>query len=158
MELKESILTKEKIESLEKELEQLKLVKRKEIAERIKVALSYGDLSENSEYDEAKNEQAMIEARILQIEAMLKNVKILDVGELDTEVVNVGSKVHVLDVEFDEDETFHIVGSTEANPDAGKISDESPVGKGLLGHRVGDIVAIPVPNGTVNYKILDIMM
>ena len=100
----------------------------------------------------------MIEARILQIEAMLKNVKILDVGELDTEVVNVGSKVHVLDVEFDEDETFHIVGSTEANPDAGKISDESPVGKGLLGHRVGDIVAIPVPNGTVNYKILDIMM
>ena len=73
-------------------------------------------------------------------------------------MVNVGSKVHVLDVEFDEDETFHIVGSTEANPDAGKISDESPVGKGLLGHRVGDIVAIPVPNGTVNYKILDIMM
>lgn len=155
---KETVLTSEGLVKLEQELENLKTVRRREVAEKIKVAISFGDLSENSEYDEAKNEQAMIEARILQIEAMLKNVKILDVGELDTEVVNVGSKVHVLDVEFDEDETFHIVGSTEANPDAGKISDESPVGKGLLGHRVGDIVAIPVPNGTVNYKILDIMM
>ncbi len=155
---KETVLTSEGLVKLEQELENLKTVRRREVADKIKVAISFGDLSENSEYDEAKNEQAMIEARILQIEAMLKNVKILDVGELDTEVVNVGSKVHVLDVEFDEDETFHIVGSTEANPDAGKISDESPVGKGLLGHRVGDIVAIPVPNGTVNYKILDIMM
>ena len=155
---KETVLTSEGLVKLEQELENLKTVRRREGADKIKVAISFGDLSENSEYDEAKNEQAMIEARILQIEAMLKNVKILDVGELDTEVVNVGSKVHVLDVEFDEDETFHIVGSTEANPDAGKISDESPVGKGLLGHRVGDIVAIPVPNGTVNYKILDIMM
>ena len=155
---KETVLTSEGLVKLEQELENLKTVRRREVADKIKVAISFGDLSENSEYDEAKNEQAMIEARILQIEAMLKNVKILDVGELDTEVVNVGSKVHVLDVEFDEDETFHIVGSTEANPDAGKISDESPVDKGLLGHRVGDIVAIPVPNGTVNYKILDIMM
>lgn len=155
---KETVLTSEGLVKLEQELENLKTVRCREVADKIKVAISFGDLSENSEYDEAKNEQAMIEARILQIEAMLKNVKILDVGELDTEVVNVGSKVHVLDVEFDEDETFHIVGSTEANPDAGKISDESPVGKGLLGHRVGDIVAIPVPNGTVNYKILDIMM
>ena len=155
---KETVLTSEGLVKLEQELENLKTVRRREVADKIKVAISFGDLSENAEYDEAKNEQAMIEARILQIEAMLKNVKILDVGELDTEVVNVGSKVHVLDVEFDEDETFHIVGSTEANPDAGKISDESPVGKGLLGHRVGDIVAIPVPNGTVNSKILDIMM
>ena len=135
---KETVLTSEGLVKLEQELENLKTVRRREVADKIKVAISFGDLSENSEYDEAKNEQAMIEARILQIEAMLKNVKILDVGELD--------------------ETFHIVGSTEANPDAGKISDESPVGKGLLGHRVGDIVAIPVPNGTVNYKILDIMM
>ena len=127
---KETVLTSEGLVKLEQELENLKTVRRREVADKIKVAISFGDLSENSEYDEAKNEQAMIEARILQIEAMLKNVKILDVGELDT----------------------------EANPDAGKISDESPVGKGLLGHRVGDIVAIPVPNGTVNYKILDIMM
>ena len=89
---------------------------------------------------------------------MLKNVKLLDAGALDTETVNLGSKVKVLDTEFDEEETYQIVGSTEANPDQGKISDESPIGKNLLGHRVGDIVAIPVPNGTVTYKILDIMM
>ena len=155
---KETVLTSEGLVKLEQELENLKTVRRREVADKIKVAISFGDLSENSEYDEAKNEQAMIESRILQIEAMLKNVKILDAGELDTEVVNVGSKVQVLDEEFDEEETFYIVGSTEANPDAGKISDESPVGKGLLGHRVGDIVAIPVPNGSVNYKILNIMM
>ncbi len=155
---KETVLTSEGLAKLEQELENLKTVRRHEVADKIKVAISFGDLSENSEYDEAKNEQAMIESRILQIEAMLKNVKILDAGELDTEVVNVGSKVQVLDVEFDEEETFYIVGSTEANPDAGKISDESPVGKGLLGHRIGDIVAIPVPNGSVNYKILNIMM
>ena len=155
---KETVLTSEGLAKLEQELENLKTVRRREVADKIKVAISFGDLSENSEYDEAKNEQAMIESRILQIEAMLKNVKILDAGELDTEVVTVGSKVQVLDVEFDEEETFYIVGSTEANPDAGKISDESPVGKGLLGHRIGDIVAIPVPNGSVNYKILNIMM
>ena len=155
---KETVLTSEGLAKLEQELENLKTVKRREIADKIKVAISFGDLSENSEYDEAKNEQAMIEARILQIEAMLKNVKILDTGDLDREVVNVGSTVRLLDTEFDEEETFQIVGSTEANPDAGKISDESPIGKGLLGHRVGDLVAIPVPNGSVNYKVLEIMM
>ena len=150
--------TAEGIKKMEEELDYLRSVKRGEVAEKIKVARSFGDLSENSEYDEAKNEQAMIEARILQIEAMLKNVKLLDAGALDTETVNLGSKVKVLDTEFDEEETYQIVGSTEANPDQGKISDESPIGKNLLGHRVGDIVAIPVPNGTVTYKILDIMM
>ena len=131
---KETVLTSEGLAKLEQELENLKTVKRREVADKIKVAISFGDLSENSEYDEAKNEQAMIEARILQIEAMLKNVKILDTGDLDTEIVNVGSKVKVLDLEFEEEEIFHIVGSTEANPDSGKISDESPIGKGLLGH------------------------
>ncbi|HIQ57968.1 MAG TPA: transcription elongation factor GreA [Candidatus Merdivicinus intestinavium] len=155
---KETLLTSEGLAKLENELEELKTIRRKEVADKIKVAISFGDLSENSEYDEAKNEQAMIEARILQIEAMLKNVKLLDAGALDTETVNLGSKVKVLDTEFDEEETYQIVGSTEANPDQGKISDESPIGKNLLGHRVGDIVAIPVPNGTVTYKILDIMM
>lgn len=155
---KETVLTSEGLARLEKELEELKTIKRKEVADKIKVAISFGDLSENSEYDEAKNEQAMIESRILQIEAMLKNVKILDAGDLNTDVITVGSKVRVLDEEFEEEETFHIVGSTEANPDNGKISDECPIGKGLLGHAVGDIVAIPVPNGTVTYKILDIMM
>ena len=155
---KETLLTSEGLAKLENELEELKTIRRKEVADKIKVAISFGDLSENSEYDEAKNEQAMIEARILQIEAMLKNVKLLDAGALDTETVNLGSKVKVLDTEFDEEETYQIVGSTEANPDQGKISDESPIGKNLLGHRVGDIVAIPVPNGTVTYKILEIMM
>ena len=154
----ETLLTSEGIAKLENELEDLKTIRRKEVADKIKVAISFGDLSENSEYDEAKNEQAMIEARILQIEAMLKNVKILDSGSLDTETVNLGSRVRVLDTEFDEEETFQIVGSTEANPDQGRISDESPIGKNLLGHRVDDIVAIPVPNGTVTYKILEIMM
>ncbi len=155
---KETVLTSEGLAKLEQELENLKTVKRREVADKIKVAISFGDLSENSEYDEAKNEQAMIEARILQIEAMLKNVKILDTGDLDREVVNVGSKVRLFDTEFEEEETFQIVGSTEANPDQGKISDESPIGKGLLGHRVGDLVSIPVPNGSVNYKVLEIMM
>ena len=155
---KETLLTSEGLAKLENELEDLKTIRRKEVADKIKVAISFGDLSENSEYDEAKNEQAMIEARILQIEAMLKNVKILDSDSLDTETVNLGSRVRVLDTEFDEEETFQIVGSTEANPDQGRISDESPIGKNLLGHRVDDIVAIPVPNGTVTYKILEIMM
>ncbi|HIV17989.1 MAG TPA: transcription elongation factor GreA [Candidatus Merdivicinus intestinigallinarum] len=155
---KETLLTSEGLAKLENELEDLKTIRRKEVADKIKVAISFGDLSENSEYDEAKNEQAMIEARILQIEAMLKNVKILDSDSLDTETVSLGSRVRVLDTEFDEEETFQIVGSTEANPDQGRISDESPIGKNLLGHRVDDIVAIPVPNGTVTYKILEIMM
>ena len=155
---KETVLTSEGLAKLEQELENLKTIRRKEVADKIKVAISFGDLSENSEYDEAKNEQAMIESRILQVEAMLKNVKILDAGDLSTETITVGSKVKLLDTEFDEEETFHIVGSTEANPDEGRISDESPIGKGLLGHSVGDIVAIPVPNGTVTYKVLDIMM
>ena len=155
---KETLLTSEGLAKLENELEDLKTIRRKEVADKIKVAISFGDLSENSEYDEAKNEQAMIEARILQIEAMLKNVKILDSGSLDTETVNLGSRVRVLDTEFDEEETFQIVGSTEANPDQGRISDESPIGKNLLVHRVDDIVAIPGPNGSVTYKILEIMM
>ncbi len=153
------ILTSEGLVNLEKELEELKTVKRKDIADKIKVAISFGDLSENSEYDEAKNEQAMIEARILQIETMLKNVKVLDTDELNTDVVNVGSKVKLKDIEFDEEETFHIVGSTEADPANGKISDESPVGKALLGHKVGDKVDITVPSGAViSYEVLEIMM
>ena len=153
------ILTSEGLANLENELEQLKTVKRKDIADKIKVAISFGDLSENSEYDEAKNEQAMIEARILQIEAMLKNVKILDADELNTDVINVGSKVKLKDVEFGDVETFHIVGSTEADPANGKISDESPVGKALLGHKTGDKVEIAVPSGAIiSYEILEIMM
>ena len=153
---KQVILTEEGLKNLEDELENLKTVKRKEIAEKIKVALSFGDLSENSEYDEAKNEQAIMEARIAEIEAMLKNVRVIDEHELSTEMVHVGSKVKVYDKEFNEECNYKIVGSNEADPLQGKISDESPVGAGLLGHRVGDKVSIETPSGVCEYEIIEI--
>ena len=156
---KEVILTSDGLEKLEQELEYLKIVKRKEISDQLKVAISFGDLSENSEYDEAKNAQAMNEARILELEAMLKNARVLDADSISTDMVHVGSRVRVRDVEFDEEDTFQIVGSTEVDPDAGRISDESPIGKALLGHCVGDIVEFAVPSGaTVSYEILEISM
>ena len=151
-----NLITEEGLKKLEAELENLKSVKRKEIAEKIKVALSFGDLSENSEYDEAKNEQAIMEARIIEIEAMLKNVKIIDEQELSTEMVHVGSKVKVNDMQYDEIIDYKIVGANEANPREGKISDESPVGATLLGHRVGEIVRVETPGGICNYKIVEI--
>ena len=153
---KQITLTDEGLKKLEAELENLKTVKRKEIAEKIKVALSFGDLSENSEYDEAKNEQAFIEARIAEVEAMLKNVKVLDESELSTEHVGVGSKVKLKDMEFDEEVEYQIVGSTEADPNAGRISDESPIGKAILGHKVGDIVEVEVPDGMIAFELLEI--
>lgn len=153
---KQVILTDEGLKKLEDELEHLKTEKRKEIAEKIKVALSFGDLSENSEYDEAKNEQAMVESRIAQIEAMLKNVKIIDDNEIDTNVVNLGSKVKVYDTEFKEEIIYQIVGSTEADPDKNRISDESPVGRSLLGHSAGEEVQVETPGGVVVFKILEI--
>lgn len=153
---KEVLLTEEGLHNLEQELEELKTVKRKEIADKIKVALSFGDLSENSEYDEAKNDQAMIESRIATIEAMLKNVRIIDEDELSTEHIHVGSKIKVRDEEFDEVCDYRIVGSNEADPLEGRISDESPVGKGLLGHEVGDRVEIETPAGIVVYEVLEI--
>lgn len=112
---------------------------------------------ENSEYDEAKNEQAMVEARIVQIETMLKNVKVLDDDELNTETVNVGSKIKIKDLEYDEVLEYHLVGSTEADPTKGKISDESPVGKALLGHRVGETVEAEAPAGVLRFEILEIL-
>ncbi|MEG6571349.1 transcription elongation factor GreA [[Clostridium] cellulosi] len=153
---KQVVLTDEGLKKLEQELEMLKTEKRKEIADKIKVALSFGDLSENSEYDEAKNEQAMVEARIMQIESMLKNVKIIDDDEITTDKVALGSKVKVLDVEFNEETVYTIVGSTEADPDANRISDESPVGKALLGHGVGETVSVETPGGIIELKILEI--
>ena len=154
---KQVILTSDGLEKLEQELEHLKIVKRKEISDQLKVAISFGDLSENSEYDEAKNAQAMNEARILALETMLKNAKVLDAGELSSDIVHVGSKVRVRDTEFGDEENFQIVGSTEADPTVGKISDESPIGKALLGHRAGDLLEIPVPSGAVvSYEILEI--
>lgn len=153
---KQTILTEEGLKNLENELEELKSVKRKEIAEKIKVALSFGDLSENSEYDEAKNEQAIMEARISELEVMLKNVKVIDEHELSTEIVHVGSKVRVYDDEFAEECEYKIVGSNEADPLSGKISDESPVGAALLGHKIGEKVNVDTPSGICVYKILEI--
>ncbi len=153
---KQVVLTSEGLAKLEAELEDLKTVKRRECAEKIKQALSFGDLSENSEYDEAKNEQAQIESRIVQIETMLKNVKIIDSDEVSTDVVTLGSKVKVYDEDFDEEVVYNIVGSTEADPKNYKISDESPVGAALIGSKIGEEIEIEVPQGTIKLKILDI--
>ena len=157
MSAKQVVLTLDGLKRLEQELDELKTVKRKEVAEKIKVALSFGDLSENSEYDEAKNEQAMVEARIVQVEAILKNVKVLETDELGTDRVVLGSHVKIRDIEFDEEMEYHLVGSTEADPLHGKISDESPVGKAIIGHRVGEIAEVETPSGAVQYEILDIL-
>ncbi len=153
---KKVILTDEGLKKLEKELEQLKTVKRKEVAEKIKVALSFGDLSENSEYDEAKNEQAMVEARIMQLDSLLKNVKVLDESQLNTESINIGCKILLKDIEENAEVNYHLVGSTETDPINGRISDESPVGKALLTHKVGDIVEIETPGGISSFEVLNI--
>lgn len=158
--VKQVILTEEGLASLEAELEELKSVKRKEIAEKIKVALSFGDLSENSEYDEAKNDQAMIEARIADIEAMLKNASVIDESELSTDKIHIGSKIEVNVSKKaggdSQKKEYRIVGSNEANPRAGRISDESAIGKALLGHAVGDVVEVEVPAGVMVYEVLSI--
>ncbi len=156
MESKQIVLTPEGLKKLEDELEYLKTQKRKEVSEKIKQALSFGDLSENSEYDEAKNEQAQVEVRIVQVENMLKNVKLIDEDEIDITKVSLGTKVRVLDMEFDEEIEYSLVGSTEANPDEQKISDESPLGKGLIGKSVGDVVDVEAPAGVLQFKILEI--
>ena len=157
---KQIILTQSGLEKLEKELEELKGVKRKEIAEKIKVALSFGDLSENSEYDEAKNEQAMMEARIADIEVMLKRVKVIDESELSNENIHIGSKVEVRVNNPRTGKTdvynYKIVGSNEADPLSGNISDESAVGKALLGHGIGDKIEVEVPAGMMEYEVLAI--
>ena len=158
MAIKQIMLTPEGLAALENELEDLKSVKRKEIAEKIKVALSFGDLSENSEYDEAKNEQAICEARIADIEVMLKNVKIIDTDELSDENIHIGSLVAVMVTMPNGTKTereYRIVGSNEADPAEGKISDESAVGKALLGHTLGEKLEVEVPAGTMVYESPD---
>ena len=154
--MKQVILTDAGLKKYENELEELKTVKRKEISEKIKVALSFGDLSENSEYDEAKNDQAKVEARIAELEAMLKNAKIIDEDELSDEIIHVGSKVTVYDVKYDEELSYQIVGSAEADPKVGRISDESPVGKALIGAKVGDEVEAETPGGMLKLQIRNI--
>lgn len=150
------LLTQEGYDNLEKEVEYLRTEKRAEIAERIKVALGFGDLSENSEYDEAKNAQAENEIKIANLEAKLRYAKIIDESEIDTKTVQVGNTVRVKDLEFDEEEEYTIVGSTEVDLTQNKISNESPIGAGLLGAKKGAEVEIKVPAGVVKYKILSI--
>ncbi len=156
MDNKQILLTDAGLLKLEQELEMLKTQKRQEVAEKIKVARGFGDLSENSEYDAAKEEQAQVEARIVQLENMLKNAKVIDEDEIDLNVVSVGTRVKIYDEEFEEELEYSIVGSTEADPDAFKISDESPVGKALVGRRIGEIVDVETPGGTIQFKILSI--
>ncbi len=153
---KEILVTAEGLRELEEELSILKSQKRADIAEQIKEARSHGDLSENSEYDEAMNDQAQLEARISEIEATLKRVRVIDHNDISTDTVQVGTKVKVLDLEYNEEDVYHIVGSTESDPMKGYISDESPVGKGLLGHAVGEVVDIETPGGIQKYEILEI--
>ncbi len=149
-------LTEDGLKRLENELDDLKTVRRKEIAEKIKQALSFGDISENSEYDQAKNDQAQLEERIAKLETMLRNAKIIDEDDITTDIVGIGSKVLVKDLEYDEEMEFIIVGSAEADPYNGKISNESPVGSALLGQKSGDVVEVVVPDGKIEYQILTI--
>lgn len=152
-------VTEEGREALEKELDYLKVVRRKEVAEKIKVALSFGDLSENSEYDEAKNDQAILEARIADLEVMLNNAKVIEKNEQEADKVHIGSNVSVSFKRADGTEAtreFSIVGSNEANPRLGKISDESAVGKALVGAKLGDSVEVETPGGIVVYTILSV--
>ena len=150
---KEVLLTLEGLNKLEKELEYLKTVRRREVAERIKQALEFGDINENSEYEDAKNEQGFIEGRILEIEKMLRNVKIIDDHDAVPNEVGLGSTVTLLDVETGEQLVYMIVGSAEADPSNSRISNESPVGKALLGRKVGDEIEVNVPVGVLRYRV-----
>ncbi|NLP45455.1 MAG: transcription elongation factor GreA [Epulopiscium sp.] len=153
---KKTVLTYEGLQKMEEELDYLKIVKRKEIAEKIKEARAQGDLSENAEYDAAKDEQAEVESRIVELEKLLRNAVVIDEEEVDLDVINVGCKVTLHDVEFDEEVVYDIVGSTEANPMEGKLSNESPVGTALLGKKIGDLVEVHVPEGVIQFKVMNI--
>ncbi|RED53079.1 transcription elongation factor GreA [Cohnella lupini] len=153
---KEVLLTQDGLKRLEDELENLKSVKRREVAERIKVAIGYGDISENSEYEDAKNEQAFIEGRIITLEKMLRNARIINSDEIDLETVSIGSKVVVEDLEFGDTMEYTIVGTAESDPLNNKISNESPVGKAIIGKKKGTTVEVNVPAGIIQYKIVDI--
>jgi transcription elongation factor GreA len=153
---KEVLLTQDGLKRLEEELEHLKSVKRREVAERIKVAIGYGDISENSEYEDAKNEQAFIEGRVITLEKMLRNARIINNDDVDTDTVSVGSIVTLEDMEFNENVEYTIVGTAESDPLSNKISNESPVGKALLGKKKEAIVDVQVPAGVIQYKIIDI--
>ena len=154
--MKKNILTYEGLKKYESELEELKVNKRQEVAQKIKEAREQGDLSENAEYDAAKDEQRDIEARIEELEKLLKNAEVVDEDEVDLDKISIGCRVKILDIEFDEELDYKIVGSTEANSLKGKISNESPVGHALMGHMVGDVVDVETQVGTIQYKVLEI--
>ena len=154
--MKDVILTPEGYEKLKQEIEYLRGDKRREIADRIRVAREFGDIAENAEYDDAKNQQAMLEHKIAQLEERLLNAKVIDTGEVDTSVVSIGSVVRLRDVDAKETFEYHIVGSAEANPSASKLSNESPVGKAIMGRKKGETVEVAAPRGSLKFKILDI--
>ena len=156
MDNKEVLLTQEGYDNLEKQLENLKTVERAEITERIKIALGYGDLSENSEYDEAKNAQAENESKIAELENKIRYAKIINESEIDTKTVQVGNTVKLLDIEFDEEISYTIVGSTEVDLGNNKISNESPIGSAILGAKKNQMIEVEAPIGIVKYKVLSI--
>ena len=153
---KEYKLSAERLKELQDELTYLKTVREKEVADQIKEARSFGDLSENSEYDEAKNEQGKLYSRIAEVEEILANCVVIEEGENDHNAVRLGSRITVLDLEFDEQETYEVVGSQEADPMNGRISEDSPFGRALLGKEVGEEVLVEAPAGNLHYKVLDI--
>ena len=156
--MKEVILTREGYEKLRSEIEYLQTEKRREIAERIRIAREFGDISENAEYDDAKNEQAMLEHRIATLEERLLEARVVEDSEITTDVVSIGSTVRLKDVEANETVEYHIVGSAEANPADHKLSNESPVGRAIMGHKKGETVEVTAPRGTLKFKILEIKL
>jgi transcription elongation factor GreA len=152
----ETILTVNGLKKLEDELEYLRGKKRQEVAERLKVAISYGDISENSEYDDAKDEQAFVEGRILQLDKMIRTAKVIDDSELSKDIVTIGATVELEDMEFGDKEVYTVVGTTEADPTANKISNESPVGSAILGKAVGEVVTVKVNRNEFDYRIVEI--
>lgn len=153
---KKIILTSEGLRKLEEELENLKVVRRAEVAVKIKEARAQGDLSENAEYDAAKDEQAEIESRIVVIEKMLRNVEVIEESDLNQNRINLGNKIKLYDVEFEEEVTYTLVGSAEADPQQGRISNESPLGIALIGHEVGDEIDVDAPDGIIKFRVLEI--
>jgi transcription elongation factor GreA len=154
--VKEVILTPEGYEKLKQEIDELSTVKRREVAERIRVAREFGDIAENAEYDDAKNEQMLLEHRIATLEERLRDARVISKKDIAKDVVSIGSKVKLRDVAAKETIEYHIVGSAEADPGANKLSNESPVGKAIIGHKKGETVTVTAPRGTLKFKILEI--
>ena len=154
--MKEVILTPEGFKKLQREIDLLRGEKRREVAERIRVAREFGDIAENAEYDDAKNEQALLEHRIATLEERLLNARVIEAGDVSTDAVSIGSKVKLKDIEANETIEYHIVGSAEADPAANKLSNESPVGKAIMGRKKGDVVEVTAPRGALKFKIMEI--